>query len=102
MDEVDGLPVEAGRELGEFVQARFVSAPIVGRAPVLGEAGEVVQGDATAPTDAGQRVWPAGALEARVEVVELGLVEVDAKGCDGSGAHKETLPGTSSSVPSIA
>ena len=49
------------------------AAPVVARAPVLGQLLDVVERHAVAPPDAGQLVGPAGAGEPVAQVVQVGL-----------------------------
>ena len=82
MEEVDVLAVDLGGELGVVVEVFFVGAPVVLGAPVVGEFFEVGAGDAVAPVGVGEFVGPAGGVEPAVEVVEVGLGDVEVEGLD--------------------
>lgn len=82
MEEVDVLAVDLGGELGVVVEVFLVGAPVVVVAPVVGEFLEVGARDAVLPVGAGELVWPAGVVEAVVEVVEVGLGDGEVEGLD--------------------
>jgi hypothetical protein len=82
VQEVDLLVVDRGDVLGELVERRLVRAPVVTGAPVFGEVPQVGRGHPTAPADVRQRVRPAGAGQPGVQVVELGLRDVDGERVD--------------------
>ena len=80
MQEVNRLTVDGGRELGERIQPRFLLPPIVILAPVLGEPLEVIAGNPPAPANVRQLAGPARAGQAVMQVIEVGLRNVDAEG----------------------
>lgn len=80
MEEVDVLVVDDGGELGKLVESCLLAAPVVGGGPVLGEALEVVQRDAEVPANAGQLVGPARPEETLVQIVEIGLRNLNSEG----------------------
>src|SRR5262249_24040767 len=61
----------------------LLGAPIVPRAPVLGELLEVAKWYAAGPTHAGQLARPAGVGEPMMQVVEVGLWDLDAERLNG-------------------
>ena len=67
---------------GYWLSCASWRAPVVPRAPVLGELLEVVQRYAAGPLHAGQLAGPAGVGEPVVQVVEVGLGNLDAEGVD--------------------
>jgi hypothetical protein len=80
--KVDRLPVDLGEVVRELVHARFLCAPVVPGAPVLHHLLEVVVGHAVRPVVAGSSSGVAGAGEPVVEVVKLGLRDLDDEGTD--------------------
>ena len=68
------------------------AAPVVAGPPVVGELGQVVQRDAAGPADSGQFARPAGVGEPVVQVVEIGLGDLDAEGFDAV-VHRVLLCG---------
>src|SRR5262249_40084270 len=79
VQEVDVLAVDLGRELWELVEAGLPLAPVVPRAPMLGQFLEIGERDASAPVDTGQFVGPAGAGPAGTQVVEDRLGDLDSE-----------------------
>ena len=82
VQEVDVLAVDLGGELRVLVELRLGGAPVVLRVPVPGELLQVAQRYAAAPSHAGQLAGPAGAGEPAVQVVDVGLGDLDAEGLD--------------------
>jgi hypothetical protein len=80
MEEVHGGPVDGGGELGVLVELGFVLAPVIAGPPVVGQVLEVVEGDAAGPAEAGELVGPAGPGQSLVEVVQVGLGDLDPEG----------------------
>jgi hypothetical protein len=78
MQEVDALAVDLRGELWVLVELGLLGAPVVPRAPVPGELTQVAQWYAAAPPHAGQLARPAGGGEPVVQVVEVGLGNLDA------------------------
>jgi hypothetical protein len=74
---MDVLAVDLGRELREFVESSLVLAPVVRRAPVVGQLLEVAERYAALPSRPGKLARPARGGEPPVEVVEVGLGDVD-------------------------
>ena len=64
VQEVDRLTVDLGDELRQFVQPRLVGAPVEAVGPVGGQALEMVERDAAAPTVARRSLRPARAGQA--------------------------------------
>jgi hypothetical protein len=87
VQEVDALAVDLGDELGVPVELRLLAAPVVLRAPVLGEVLEVAQRYAASPRHAGQLTGPAGVRQPVVQVVEVGLGDPDLEGPDLLAHH---------------
>jgi hypothetical protein len=77
VEEVDVLPVDGGRELGERVEAGLLCPPVERRAPVLGELLQVVERDSVVPPCIGELVGPASAGKPVAQVVDVGLGNVD-------------------------
>src|SRR5918993_562601 len=90
VQEVDGLPVDGGGELRVGLQLPFPGPPVVAGLPVLDQVLHVVERDAVLPARRdGTRlhpspallgrklVGPAGAGQTIVQVVEVGLGDVD-------------------------
>src|SRR5215207_499741 len=73
MQKMYRLPINLGRELRKLVQQRFVLAPVVPGAPVLGQLLQVGERHPSAPADARDLIGPAGACEAVVQIVNGGL-----------------------------
>ena len=95
VDEVDRLAVDGRRELRQLVDPGLLGAPVERGAPPLGESLEVVERHALAPALARQGVGPARARESIVEIVEVGLRDVDAERADArierAGRHRSHL-----------
>lgn len=79
---MDALTVDVGDELGSGIAGGFGGTPVEPGAPVVGEATQVGGGQAVGPGGFGQVLGPAGAGEAVVQVVEVGLRNVDPEGVD--------------------
>jgi len=73
IDEVEGLPVDRGRELRVPVEPGLPETPVVPRSPVLRQVPNVAERHAVLVADPGQLVGPAGASEPIVQVVEVRL-----------------------------
>ena len=93
VDEVEVDAVHRGPELGELVEARLDGPPVVALQPVVHELAEVADVDAVVPRGAIGHVDPAGASQPVVEVVQDGLVHVDAIGLDVHTASPGSAPG---------
>src|SRR4029450_6085600 len=76
-----------GGELGVLVEPGLVLAPVVGAAPVFGQLPQVPDRHPAAPAEHWELVGPAGPGEAVVQVVQVGLGDVDAEGSDLGGGH---------------
>jgi len=85
VQEVDLLPVDLGEELWVGVQGRLLRPPVVGVAPVRDQVAEVAHRDAGVPVVAWERCGKASAVQACGEVVQVGLIDVDAEGADALG-----------------
>jgi hypothetical protein len=77
MEEVHGGPVEGGGELGVLVEPGLVLAPVVAAAPVFGQVLEVPEGDPAGSAGVGELVGPAGSGQPLLEVVQVGLGDLD-------------------------
>ncbi len=77
VQKVGVLPVDGGRELRELVQLCLVLSPVVGRTPVLDQFLQVVQRDTAVPACAGNLAGPPDTAQPVVEVVEVGLRDLD-------------------------
>ena len=84
VQEVDRLAVDLGGELRVRVEAGLERAPVERRAPVLRPGLHLAERDAVLGARAGDLVGPPGAGQPVLEVVELGLRDVDAEGLDGA------------------
>ena len=82
VEEVDVLAVDLGRELGERVDPGLGRAPVVLVDPVVVERPDVRLLDAVVDIVAGELVGPARAAEPVLEVVEVGLRDVEGEGAD--------------------
>ena len=80
VQEVHLRAIDVGEELRELVEPRLGGAPVVARAPVLGQFLEIAERHAAAPAGAGHLVGPAGGRQPLVQVIELGLRDVDLEG----------------------
>src|SRR5260370_15524286 len=91
VQEVDGLAVDLSGELRVGVEPHLGGAPVVARVPVPREFGQVPQRYAAGPPHAGQLAGPAGVAEPVMQVVDLGLRDLDAEGPDAVVAHAPLL-----------
>jgi hypothetical protein len=82
VQEVDALAVDLGGELGAGVELCLGGAPVIPRAPVAGELFQVSKRQSAVPPRAGQFAGPAGVGEPVVQVVQVGLGDLDAEGPD--------------------
>ena len=80
VQEVDPPAVDLGRELRVLVKPRLLGAPVVLRAPVPGELLQVAQRHTAGPLHAGQLAWPAGISQPVMQVLDVGLGDLDAEG----------------------
>src|SRR5215472_5248186 len=79
---MDGLPVDLGSELRVGVEVRLGGAPVVTGAPVGGQVLQVAQRYAAFPPGAGQAGRPSCIAEPVLQVVDVGLWDLDAEGSD--------------------
>ena len=93
MQEVDVLAVDRGDELRDLVQPGLLGPPVEAVGPVAGQVLQVVQRDAASPVVAGGMLRPAGAGDPVLQVVEVGLGDVDPERADlgGGVGHGSTL-----------
>ena len=92
VQEVDVLAVDGRHELRELVQSGLLDSPVEPVGPVAGQVLQVVQRHAAGPVVVGRVLRPAGAGNPVVQVVEVGLGDVDPEGTDlGGGGHGPTL-----------
>src|SRR5262245_28405967 len=82
MEKVDVLPVDDGGELVVFVELGLPGTPVVAGAPVLGEPAHLRDRNAVVQACAGELVGPSGTNQPLVQVVQLGLRNLDAEGPD--------------------
>jgi len=87
VQEVDVLAVDLGGELWVGVELRLGGVPVVAGAPVLGQLLQVAQRYTAGPSHAGQLAGPVGTGQPVVQVVDVGLGDLDAEGLDGF-AHR--------------
>ena len=87
VQEVDALAIYFRRELRIGVELRLGCAPVVLSAPVIGEFPHGVQRYAALPPHAGQLARPPGAGQPVVQMVEVGLGDLDAKRVDAVAHH---------------
>lgn len=80
MQEVQGLAVDIGAELGNGVEPGLLLAPVVAGAPVLDQLREILPADAGGPADIGELIGPSGPGEPLMQVVDVGLRNVNATG----------------------
>src|SRR5262245_8896934 len=79
---MDALPVHHSGELVVFVELGLPGTPVVAGAPVLGEPAHLCERYAVIQACAGELVGPSGTNEPLVQVVQLGLRNLDAEGPD--------------------
>src|SRR5579863_9910129 len=77
VQEVDVLAVDLGGVLRVGVELDLVRAPVELLAPVGGQRANPLQRDTELPADAGQLVGPADAVQPAVQVVQVGLRDLD-------------------------
>src|SRR5215212_11832188 len=76
------LTVDFSRELRVRIEPRLVRTPVVPGAPELDQSLQVVNGNTAAPTNSGQLARPASAIESLMQIINIGLRNVDVKGTD--------------------
>src|SRR5580698_9959003 len=79
---MDRLPVDPGAEVGEGVQPRFLTPPVVALAPVLDQRAEVVDGDSVLPPRSFNLVREARPFQAIPEITEDSVIDGDAERLD--------------------
>jgi hypothetical protein len=82
VDAVNAGTVDRGGELRERVEMRLVRPPVICGPPVRSEILEVVQRDSVAPADARKLIRPAGPIQSSVQVVKVGLWDLDTERSD--------------------
>src|SRR5215471_3476727 len=87
VQEVNALAVDLGDELRVGVELRLGGAPVISGAPVAGEFRQIAQRGAAGPPGAWQLAWPAGGGEPFVQVVDVGLGDLDPEGPDRVAHH---------------
>jgi hypothetical protein len=85
VDEVDPDPVELGAEVRERVQFSLLRAPVVLAGPVREQLAQVLEVGALLPSGARRRVGPAGVADARPQVGQYALVDLDREGLSYQG-----------------
>ena len=87
VQEVDALAVDLGGELWVGVELRLGGAPVVAGPPVLRQLLQVAHRHAAGPPRAGQLAGPAGTGQPVVQVLDVGLGDLDTEGLDAV-AHR--------------
>ena len=83
-------PVDLGRELRPLVQPRLGGPPVVFVPPVPCQLPQVAARNAVRPSDPGQLVRPPGPVKPLVQIVQIGLRDVDREFIDGlCGTHAD-------------
>jgi hypothetical protein len=82
VEEVDRLSVDLGRELGEPVELGLLRSPVVAGSPIRDQLLQVADRHAGGPVDAGELDGPPGPVEPVLQVVEVGLGNLDPEGPD--------------------
>src|SRR5215203_3547487 len=82
------LAVDFSRKLGVRIEPRLVRTPVVPGAPELDQSLQVVNGNTAAPTNSGQLARPASAIESLMQIINIGLRNVDVKGTDLSARRR--------------
>src|SRR5215469_15000754 len=77
MEEMHVRAVDLGGVLRKLIQVPLGRTPVVGGAPVAGQVFEIAQRRPPLPADAGQLGRPAGVFEPAVQVVQIGLRDID-------------------------
>ena len=77
MDEVDPKPVDLGTEVRQRIQLSFLPAPIEAVAPITAKLAEIGEIGSVSSARTICLVWPADVVEARDEIVEDLLFDVD-------------------------
>ena len=80
VNEVDARAVHVGAEMRVAVELVLPGAPIELLGPVLERPAEEVRVGAVVPSDSGDRVGPPDGADPRAQVVEDGLLDLDAEG----------------------
>jgi hypothetical protein len=82
VDEMDVETVDLGGEVVEPVQRGFACAPVVFTGPVIGQLTGVGERDALTPVVDAFRLRPSGAREPGVQVVKIGVGDLNAEWVD--------------------
>ena len=82
VDEVDAESVQVRLELGESIQLRLATAPVVFLLPILGDFLQLGERDALLPVVDGLLVRPSRVREAALEVDDLRVGDLDLEGLD--------------------
>ena len=85
------VAVDLGAELRERIEPSLLGPPVVRSAPVVSQFPGVVERDALCPSHAGCLVGPASGVKSPMQVIELFLGDVDAKGTDLSGHENDRI-----------
>ena len=92
MRKVHGGPVDRRGELRPLVQLRLGPAPVVTVPPVVREFLQVRQRNAVGPAHTGQLIRPPGAVQARGQIVEVTLWDIETEREDAIIGHGHSLP----------
>ena len=95
MGEVDVEPVQCRHRLRVAVQQGFARAPVIALGPVAAQVLQPGQRHALTPVVDGFRLGPTGVAQAQPQVVQHGVVNVDAVGAE-QVAHWTNTPNSSS------
>ena len=87
VQEVDALAVDLGGELWVGIELRLGGAPVIAGAPVLGQLVQVAHWHAAGPPHVGQPAGPAGTGQPVVQVLDVGLGDLDTEELD-TVAHR--------------
>ena len=93
VQEMDALAVDLGDELRIAVEQCLLGAPVVPRAPVVGEVLQVVHRDPAAPAGRRAVARASGRVEPVMQVVHVGLRDVDEEGVDARRSSRLLLAG---------
>ena len=84
---MDGEVVNLGNELIKRIHPGFSAAPVIRMPPVVSELFGVGERNTLAPIVNSFRLRPAGRIKASVEIVDIGLRDVDGEWVKGERAH---------------
>jgi hypothetical protein len=82
MDEVNIQPIDLGQELGETIELRLESAPVVLSLPVVDKRFSILQADTLRPVGDGFRIRPSSSGQSLLQVLNLGVRDRDGEWAD--------------------